>query len=73
MTSWASHDVGKLLGGQSPTIHHFQGPRVVRKHEEVQGYGGLWGLERRPFRPRLDYSLPNPIKEFSMKQLDKLF
>jgi hypothetical protein len=34
---------------------------------------GLRGLEKRPFRPRLDYSLTNPIKESSMEQLAKLF
>jgi hypothetical protein len=33
--------------------------------------GCLWGLERRPFRPRLDYSLLNPIEEYGMKQLAK--
>jgi hypothetical protein len=34
--------------------------------------GSLQGLERRPFRPILDYSLPNPIEESGMKQLAKL-
>jgi hypothetical protein len=49
-TSWASHDVGRLSGGQSPAIHHFQGPQAVRRHEEVQGYRGLAGLGREAFQ-----------------------
>jgi hypothetical protein len=28
---------------------------------------GLLKLERRPFNPRLDYSLPNPIEKFGIK------
>ena len=36
--SWVSHDVGRLSGGQCPAIHHFQGPWVVMRHEEVQAY-----------------------------------
>jgi hypothetical protein len=35
--------------------------------------GSLKDLEGRPFRPRLDYSLSNPIKEPIMEQLAKLF
>jgi hypothetical protein len=46
----ASHDVGKLWGGQSPTIHHFQGPWFVRRHEKAQGYRGLAGLGKEAFQ-----------------------
>jgi hypothetical protein len=48
-SSWASHDVGRLSGGQSPAIHHFQGPQVVRRQEEVQGDRGLVGLGKEAF------------------------
>jgi hypothetical protein len=43
--------------------------RDVRGHKENEG---LWDLERRSFKPRLDYSLPNPIEESSLKQLAKI-
>ena len=49
-TSWASHDVGRLLGGKSPAIHHFQGPRVVMRHEEVHGSWVLAGLGKEAFQ-----------------------
>jgi hypothetical protein len=49
-TSWSSHDVERLSGGQSPAIHHFQGPHVVMRHEEVQGYHGLAGIGKEAFR-----------------------
>jgi hypothetical protein len=49
-TSWANHDVGRLSGGQYSAIHHFQGPRVVRRHEEVHGYWGLVGLGKEAFQ-----------------------
>jgi len=49
-TIWASHDVRRLSGGQSPTIHHFQGPQVVRRHEEVHGYRGLAGFGMEAFQ-----------------------
>jgi hypothetical protein len=48
-TSWASHDVGRLSGGQSPAIHHFQGPWVAMRHEEVRGYRGLSGVGKEAF------------------------
>jgi hypothetical protein len=43
--------------------------RDMRGHKDTRG---LQNLERRPFRPRFDYSLPNPIEESSLKQLSKL-
>jgi len=49
-TSWAIQDVGRLSGGKSPAIHHFQGPPVVRIHEEIQGYRGLAGLGKEAFQ-----------------------
>jgi hypothetical protein len=39
-TNWASHNVGRLLGEQSPTIHHSQELQVAMKHEGGQGYQG---------------------------------
>jgi hypothetical protein len=50
--------------------------RDLRLEGDMRRYrdtGGLRGLERRPFRPRLDYSLDNRIKESNMKQLAKIF
>ena len=38
MTSLASHDDGRLLGKQSPTIHHYWELQVANIHEESQGY-----------------------------------
>jgi hypothetical protein len=40
-TNWASHDVGRILGGQSLVIHHFQEPQVAMRCEEAQRYQGL--------------------------------
>jgi hypothetical protein len=42
----------------------------MRRHWYTEG---LRGLEGRLFRPWLDYSLSNPIKESSMEQLAQLF
>jgi hypothetical protein len=48
--SWSSHDVGRLLSGQSHVIHHFQGPQVVRRHEEAKGYWRLVRLGKEAFQ-----------------------
>jgi hypothetical protein len=45
-TNLASHDVGRLLGEQSPAIHHSQGLQVAMKHEGAQGYQGHVGVGR---------------------------
>jgi len=49
-SSWANHDFERLPGGQSLAIHHFQGPQVVRIHEEVHGYRGLAWLGKEAFQ-----------------------
>jgi hypothetical protein len=36
----------------------------VRRHWDTRD---LWGLEGRSFRPRLDHSLPNPVKKSILK------
>ena len=36
----------------------------VRRYRDI---GGLQDLERRPFRPRLDHSLPNPVEKSRLK------
>jgi hypothetical protein len=66
-TNWASHDVGRLSGGQSLAIHHFQGLQVVMRHEGELGYQGHVGLEGRPFWPRLDHPLSNPVEKSSLE------
>jgi hypothetical protein len=48
-TNWASHDVGRLSGGQSLAIHHFQGLQVVMRHEGELGYQGHVGLGKEAF------------------------
>jgi hypothetical protein len=45
-----NHDFGRLSGGQSHAIHHFHGPRVVMRHEGVQGYWVLAGLGKEAFQ-----------------------
>jgi hypothetical protein len=37
-------------------------PSIIFRDLGYRDTRGLRGLERRPFRPRLDYSLPNPIE-----------
>jgi len=37
-TNWASHDVGRLLGEQSPAIRHSMELQVATRHEGEQGY-----------------------------------
>jgi hypothetical protein len=39
----------EIVGWTIPSIHHLQGPQVVRRHEEVQGYRGLAGLGKEAF------------------------
>jgi hypothetical protein len=34
----SSHDVGRLLGEQSPSIHHSKELQVAMKHEGGHGY-----------------------------------
>jgi hypothetical protein len=46
MTSWVSHDGGRLTDGQSPTIHHFQDLMVPWIHEEAQEYQGYFEARR---------------------------
>jgi hypothetical protein len=41
----------------------------MKRYADTEGFRGL---ERRPFRPRLDYSLPNPIEKSGIKQLAKI-
>jgi hypothetical protein len=48
-TNWASHDVRRLLGGQSLAIHHFQGIQVVTRHEGELGYQGHVGARKEAF------------------------
>jgi hypothetical protein len=48
-TNWASHDVGRLLGEQSPSIRHSQELQVAMKHEGGQGYQGHVGVGREAF------------------------
>jgi hypothetical protein len=45
-TYLAIHDVGRLFGEQSPTIHHSHELQVAMKHEGTQGYQGHVGVGR---------------------------
>jgi hypothetical protein len=38
MTSLVNHDGGRLLGEQSPAIHHSRELQVAKIHGEAQGY-----------------------------------
>jgi hypothetical protein len=38
MTNLASHDGGRLLGEQSPAIHHSREIQVAKIHERAHGY-----------------------------------
>jgi hypothetical protein len=46
MTSLASHDGGRLLGEQSPAIHHSRELQVAKIHGEAQGYQEHFGAGR---------------------------
>jgi hypothetical protein len=46
MTSWASHDGGRLSDEQSPIIHHFRELLVAKIHGEAQGYQKHFGAGR---------------------------
>jgi hypothetical protein len=48
--SLASHCVGRLLGGQSPTTHHFLGLQAVKRHKEALVYRELEGIGREAFQ-----------------------
>jgi hypothetical protein len=44
MTSWDSHDGGRLLGEKPPTIHHSWELLVAKIHGEAQGYHTNYGV-----------------------------
>jgi hypothetical protein len=44
-----SRDVGRLPGGKSLSIRHFQGLQVVMRHEGELGYQGHVGLGKEAF------------------------
>jgi hypothetical protein len=46
MTSWASHDGGRLPDEESPSIHHFRELLFARIHEEAQKYQGYFEVGR---------------------------
>jgi hypothetical protein len=46
MTILANHEDGRLLGEQSPTIHHSQELQVAKIHGEAQGYQDHFGVGR---------------------------
>jgi hypothetical protein len=46
MTSWASHDGGRISDGKYPAIHHFQELLVAWIHEEAQEYQGHFEVVR---------------------------
>jgi hypothetical protein len=48
--NWASHDVGRLSGGQSLAIRCFREPRVAMRHEGAREYQGLVDLGREAFQ-----------------------
>ena len=48
-TNWANNDVGRLSGGQSLSIRHFQGLQVVMRHEGELGCQGYVGVGREAF------------------------
>jgi hypothetical protein len=57
------------MGEQSPTIRHSQELLVAMKHEGDKDTRDMLGLERRPFWPRLDYPLFNPIEKSRLEEL----
>jgi hypothetical protein len=46
MTNLASHDSGRLLGEQFPTIHHSRELHVAKIHGEAHGYQEHVGIGR---------------------------
>ena len=48
-TNWASDNVGRLSGGQSLAICHFQELQVAVRHEGALGYQGNVELGREAF------------------------
>jgi hypothetical protein len=46
MTSWASHDGGRLPEEQSPVIHHFRELLVAKIYGEAHGYQEHFGARR---------------------------
>jgi hypothetical protein len=71
MTSWASHDGGRLTDEKSLTIHHSR-ELMVRKMRRNMDTGNILGLEGRPLWSRLNYPLSNPIEESNLKKLVQL-
>jgi hypothetical protein len=68
-TILSSHDGGRLLGEQSPTIPHSRELQVAKIHGGEWGYKNMLGLEGRPLWPRIYYPCSNPIGKYILEEL----
>jgi hypothetical protein len=57
MTSWASHNGGRLSDEQSPAIHHSQELLVAWIHEEEHEYQRYFGAGREASLAGVELSL----------------